>query len=235
MPSKPEWATAPLKRFLAQNIEFKMLLVASMQGIRTLRRTSGLDADLTTLAANEFDKGYPLLNAHALVGLWGAFEAMIDDLLVGFLVNEPASLRNETFAKLKIPQAVRVLEKDEQMRWLIAKFRLTIGKRRGVDRVELLLTPFGLSGAVDADIKQEILGMHHIRNVLVHRASIADRRVVEGCPWLHLTVGEPILVNIDMFKTFSSAMDRYVLEVVHRVNDKFGIDTRTRAKPLPTS
>ena len=41
--------------------------------------------------------------------------------------------------------------------------------------------------------------MHDIRNVLVHRASKADRRIDEGCPWMKLTMGQQIVVNTEMF------------------------------------
>src|SRR6266849_830444 len=49
------------------------------------------------------DAGFPLLHAHDLVGLWGAFEAAVEDCLVGILINEPDLLRSDAFSRLRIP------------------------------------------------------------------------------------------------------------------------------------
>ena len=121
------------------------------------------------------------------------------------------------------------------MRYLLVEFERAMRRLFGVDRVEQLLQPFGLMGSVEADVKRDIREMHFVRNVIVHRASTADRRIVEGCPWMKLTIGQRIVLGTDMYIRDDKAISGYCTEIVHRINAKFGIDSRMKTvKAFPT-
>jgi hypothetical protein len=248
----PEWAKAPLTRFLDHCEESHRLLHMSMQGICGLR---GIPQALEVLeetrreddpvpegdararlkearerakfAEAEIERGFPLLHAHALIGLWASFEAAIEDVLVAFLMNQSEILQHEAFAKLRVPLCeFEMLEKDERMRFLISEFERNQGlsRKHGVDRFEVVLAPFGLSGAVDPEIKKKVREMHFIRNVLVHRAGIADRRLVQGCPWLGLQVGQSVIITHEAAVGYENALGKYLVKLIHRLRLKFGVD-----------
>src|ERR1022692_3432671 len=137
----PNYAADPLRAYLHYWDESSGLLYMSMQAIGALRGMPRLikalkafpsheDQEATSkvyvtveeatrraeFAQKEFDAGFPLLHAHTLVGLWGALEVAIDDLLVGILTNEPTLLQNDSFAKIRVPLAdFEMLEKEERM------------------------------------------------------------------------------------------------------------------------
>jgi hypothetical protein len=184
---------------------------------------------IADFAQSEVDKGFPILHAHALVGLWGTIEVMVEDLIIAFLINEDALLKRDAFSKVRIPLAdFEGLEKEERMRLLVVELERASGLNRkfGVDRFESLLGPIDLSGTVEPDIRKEVRALHHIRNIVVHRASVADRRMVEGCPWLNLQIGEKVVVTHDVINRSNKALVGYVVELIHRVGDRFGVDTR---------
>jgi hypothetical protein len=213
--AKPEWAMAPINRFLAQSLELRQLFLVTMQAMALLpqipkvhevmRRSSKDSAkrkalvlhsvdpaeDAVTFAIKEAGNDYSRLSAQAAIGLWAAFEVMIEDLVVAFLMNDPSTLSNEIFSKIKLPLAqFELFDKEERMRFLFTEFEKGVATgKHGVKRVEMLLQPFGLTGVVEPETARLIRELHFVRNVLVHRASIADRRIVEGCPWLKLTIG----------------------------------------------
>jgi hypothetical protein len=80
-------------------------------------------------------------------------------------------------------------EKDERMRLLIQELQRS-QYQYGTGSFEHVLNQFQLSGKVDPRIKQTIWEMLNIRNVIIHRGSVADRRLVEGCPWMELKIGQ---------------------------------------------
>ena len=54
------------------------------------------------LAQHEIDTGFPLLFSHATVALWSFLELMLRATVVSWLRNEPKTMQNEIFAKLRV-------------------------------------------------------------------------------------------------------------------------------------
>jgi len=249
--SYPAWPVAAIRRFLDYVEQNERLLHLSMQGISQLQALPGiveaianfeqggpqergeknrvsldLSKTIASFAQNEVTSGFPLLHAHTLIGTWGAFEAAIEDTLVSFLLNKPELLQQESFAKLRIPLAdFELLEREERMRFLIAELERSqgFGRKIGIEKCEALLEPLGLSGPVDRDIKKDVREMNHVRNVLVHRASIADRRLIEGCPWLNLKTGELISVKHEDLVRYERALCTYVTALIYRILARLGV------------
>ena len=70
--------------------------------------------------------------------------------------------------------------------------------------------------------------MHHIRNVIVHRASLADRRLVQNCPWLGLKLGDKVLVTHQSLGAYGEALAKYVLTILERACLRYGVDLKKR-------
>jgi len=177
-------------------------------------------------ARKEREAGFPLLHAHALVGAWGAWEAAIEDTLIAILLKEEDLLRGEAFSKVRIPLAEFELLDKEGIRRLIEELNRGqgIGRGQGVEGSETLLNLVGLSGAVDSQIRKTIWEMHHIRNVIVHRRSVADRRLVQACPWLNLQVGDQVVVSHDAFGSYYGALHEYLMIIVRRLGVKYDVN-----------
>ena len=175
-------------------------------------------------ANSEIERGFPALHAHAVVAIWGALEASIEDLLVAWVLNKPEVLQNEAFAKLKVSLGDFLwLEREEQARLLIRELERASSQRRGIERFESLLQAIGQSGSIDEGVRKSLFEMFQVRNVLVHRAGSADRRIAEACPWLNLTVGAPVLLDHQAFRRYVSSVDAYIANVMERVFEPFGI------------
>lgn len=178
-------------------------------------------------AAKEIKDGFPLLNAHALVGLWSALESAVEDALVGTLMNEKELLKSEAFAKLRIPLAeYDVLEQDERMRLLIQELRRghPLEQTQGVDGMERLLGYMNLSGQVDPEVKKTMWEMQNVRNVIVHRGSIVDRRLMKNCPWLPFKLGEPLTVSYKDLHRYDMALHEYLFEIIRRLGLKYNVE-----------
>jgi hypothetical protein len=63
-----------------------------------------------------------------------------------------------------------------------------------------------------------------IRNVIMHRGGIADRRIVAACPWLGLAAGDEVIITRGRCELYGWAANSYVAELISRVNERFGLD-----------
>jgi hypothetical protein len=250
----PAYAMAPLKAFLKYLASTMQLLNVSMQGISVLigmpafvellavplRATLTHDwkeeeyeASLTkareaaAFAEAESKAGFPFFHEFVLVGLWGAMEAMVEDLVVALISNEPVLLGNEHFSKIKIPLAdYEQLDGEHRMRFLVTELQRTLRttQRQGINAFEPLLDCVGLSGEVNEPAKKSFWEMNHLRNVIVHRRSLADRTFIDACPWFALKIGERISITAENMDRYPTMLAGYGLDMVYRMAKRFDVE-----------
>jgi hypothetical protein len=245
----PAYVADPLQGFLDYWKESTDLLHATMRGISTLRAMPKIQAilmkvkdsqeseeenkklaqtkDVAEFAKRECELGFPLMHAHTVVGCWGAIETTVEDVVVGILMNEPEVLRSDTFSRIRIPLAeFEVLDKEQRMRVLITELSRNSagGRKQGLAGFEAILASVHLDGAVDETIKKTIWEMHHVRNVIVHRGSLADKRLVDNCPWMDLKIAKKVTVSHQMLAQYGEALARYIVLLLKRACGRYGID-----------
>jgi hypothetical protein len=253
----PNYSSESLRRFMDEWNEDSHLLHLCMRGIRVLSgmpnifsalietdpepqnqeqkeklKKNLIEAKLEAeMAENEEKRDYPLLHAHTLVACWASFEAAIEDTVVKVLLNEPHCLKNKTFARTRISLAEFQAADDEgRIRYLLAEICRSPGRKQGIDFFETQLACVDLTGPVDEDVKKSIWEMHHIRNVIVHRASCVDSKLVEACPWLDLKIGQKLSVSHKMVGVYGRALCDYTLTIAHRLGKRYGVDIETRIR-----
>jgi len=257
----PDWALDPFERLLDHIQQAAQLLDLSMRGISVLRAmpqalqaiakaeppsdVADHQAQLdraqqeADLAQSEVEAGFPLLHAQATISLWGDLENALRTFLATWLSNEPTARNVESVHKLKVCLGeYESMDPDERCYYIVDRLEQDIESRnrRGVERFESLLGAFGLAGPLDKRLKRDLLELYHVRNVLVHRRGVADRKFVQACPWLHLSAGEQVTVSHESYAKYHHAVAAYVLELIVRVAGRFGF-TRSeliQEAPSPT-
>jgi len=245
----PDYAFNPLRRCLDSVFITNRLLHLSVNGLQIISNrpqmvqrvidltaqagqevSAELNSDLENATADaaftrtERDNDFPLLHAYTLVGQWGALEAGIEDMLVGILVNEPKVLEKDDFAKVKIPMSkYELLDKEERMRFLLSEVQRaqSSGIAQGVNTFENVLQVFELSGSVEEDVRIGLWEMNHMRNVLVHRDSRADLRLIQACPSINLKVGDRVLITHERYGYYSNILIDYVRLVICRLGKRY--------------
>jgi len=243
----PNWALDPFERLLDHMQQAAQLLDLSTRGISVLRAMpqalqalakaeppsdaataqAGLDRaqKAAELARTEVDTGFPLLHAQATISLWSDLENALRTFLATWLSHEPTASSIEPIQKLKVCLGeYESMDSDERCYYIVDRLEQEIESRnrRGVDRFEALLAAFGFKSPLDKRVKRDLLELYHVRNVLVHRRGVADRRLVQACPWLHLSAGEQITVTPESYHKYLHAVGIYVLELIVRVAGRFG-------------
>lgn len=74
----------------------------------------------------------------------------------------------------------------------------------------------GLGGSVAEKTRKSILELQQMRNVIVHRASVVDRRLLRLCPWLTLSVGDTLQLGYDKYNEYREAASEYGLTLLNR-------------------
>lgn len=247
--SIPDYASGPIRRAFDSLVTSLELLHISMRGIGTVSNYPKMDERLIELtiqagkevtdklresleeskrlasfADRESTHGFPFLHAFATVAAWGTLEVTVEDTLLGILFNEPEVLRQEEIAKIRIPLAkYEALDKEERMRLILQELARgqAISTGQGVSAFENLLGLFGLSGEVEDSVKKSLWEMNHVRNIIVHRDSLADQRFVQACPWMNSKPGDRVLIDHNRFGGYLDAVAAYLKTLQQRLEKRY--------------
>lgn len=170
---------------------------------------------------------YSLLYAYATVGLWSALEACIGDYLVGLILNNPRIRKLEQFGKVRISLAeFELLSEEERSRYLLDELERDVRSfhQPGIARFETIFQILGLAGKVDELVKRKIypsttrnlLELFYVRNLIVHRDGIVDRKFLKACPWLKLKAGRKLKIHDEDYWRYLMAANKYIALVLER-------------------
>lgn len=169
------------------------------------------------LAAGEVAADLPLIHSSASVLMWGALEAAFRDFLVRWLVTYPSARLVQEFNNIRVRLTeYESFSGEDKMRYLlgILERELAAALKPGVGRFECLLKPFGIHPNITTQERRDICELAAIRNVIVHRAGIADARLLELCPWLNQQIGNPVLVGREAFLRYVEATSNYAASLI---------------------
>jgi hypothetical protein len=252
-PLVPPGTMDPFSDFLNHSQQLSYLLELSVRGISSIRampqviraiakaeddhahptgkRLTDLAnaTKLAELAQQEVDAGFPLLHEQAAISMWSSLEATVKECLAQWITREPSAKQKDKLKKIKISYAdYESMAPDDRAYYIVDMLEREVAApfKQGVTRFEVLLQIFGLDGPVEENVGKTIFELNAVRNVLVHRRGIADRRFVEACPWLGLTVGERLKVDRVAIARYGEATSKYIYTLILRVGDFYGADLR---------
>jgi hypothetical protein len=167
------------------------------------------------------------LHSLAYIRLCTALEVVVDAVLVSVLSDTDGWDQLPMVSGLKVAK-VDVLSLlrssvDQQVRFVAEEIKRGIGAplKSGIGRFESVLNAVGMSGSVPPEVRDAILQLVEVRNAVVHRDGVADRRLVDKVPGLGFKVGETIQISRVEFAIASTAAIWYILELRRRASAMF--------------
>ena len=182
------------------------------------------------IADNLIQREFSTLRAHLLIGLWGALEALIFELVVVFLKEKPQLIKSEQLSKVRVPLNV-IAETDKDLR--VARMvdeslqQLRINLIAAPGRFEAALDLVGLGGAVSDQLRKNLFETGQARNLIVHRISIVDRHFAQSCPWLAAQVGTRFEMGTARYTLYAAAITEYTSLLYERVRASVENASRT--------
>jgi len=237
----PAWAVDPFKDHLSHLKATGKLLELSTMGISSIRAmpdmaraiifADGDESDdakekierakeYAKFAQEEVDAGFPQLYADATIGLWTSLESTIREFFRRWVANRESARNLKCIASIRVTIGEwESLSLDERPAFIIDHLeRATAANlKQGIGRFECILTEFGLGGAVDDDNRRELFELQKVRNVLVHNRGIADRQLIESCPWMDLSIGKNVRVKPCCYSRYAVAVNDYCANIIHRL------------------
>ena len=206
-------------------------ILSKLDSMDPTKDVPSVDRDLAVktnaeIARRELDAEFPLLHAQSLVGLWGAFECLVEDVFTSRLAQDPTLVSAEPFAKIKLPASILLMRDGFDVHQVIlSEFSRNVGfdLSQGATRFERLLIPVGLGGEVPDELRDMIFEAQQIRHVWAHRAGIADAKFVERCPGLGTSVGARIDLGNAEFSRYMAALQAYGLIILNRYRHLCGL------------
>jgi hypothetical protein len=180
-------------------------------------------------AKKEIKEGFPLLCAHSLVGLWGAFEAAVDDFLSIWLEAHPANLTEAGSIRLRVSASdLLVPIEQDRVRLVLAELArsLSVEARIGASRFEAILSRVGLSGEVPETVRHQILEMQQVRHIWAHRGGRPDGVFQSRCPWMEPDPNGRIKVDVERLNNYGAATVQYAIDVENRALRQHGFENR---------
>jgi len=205
-----------------------------LQSASQLLKSSGVtDQDDWINRVIKIAKGEDALNSifkQSTVVLWSSLEAFVNDFLILWLKNVPSALKSDDIVRIKISIAqYNQMNDEERLQYILdmLKQSLNVPNKQGINGFEALLQVFDLTGSIDRDISRDLYELSHIRNVIVHRRSIADKRLIDACPWLNLSIGDRVIVDSAIHLRHVNAVKEYIKTMFQRVTEFFSSGTTT--------
>jgi hypothetical protein len=179
------------------------------------------------IAEAEIERGFPLLHSHSVMGMWGALEAMIDDLAASWMGHNPSVLSEPSIAKIRIPFAeFQSMEQSDRLRFLVTELKrdLRSDLKSGATKFESLLKVLGLGGPVDKRIRDVLFETQQLRNVIAHRGGIADRKLIASCPQFNYSIGDRVEIDSALFVRIENGFLMYSVVIVNRCRAIHGLN-----------
>ena len=184
------------------------------------------------LARAEEENGCPAINAQALIGLYSALDALIQQLPdalrdLPFLVrlDEAEKQAPEIEGRLT-PELRKELIKQLQKLQEVPKLRQL--EKKGTARYERRLRGVGLGfqRPIPDGLDQALREIGVIRDLLIHRAGRMDQEALDRASSLADSYqnGDLIRLSDEDYRTYSGAIRWYGAEVIHRVYGRSVLD-----------
>jgi uncharacterized protein YutE (UPF0331/DUF86 family) len=182
------------------------------------------------LAQIERRNGHPHANAQALISMYSALDALIEDFAPALRALQAKLISRSLFqrAASSSPELESALT-DDQREQMLKALESVIDEKlpklsklagSGPSRYENLLKPLGLGEPADRlipdDLREALTELGALRDVLVHRAGRVDAKALKQAPTLSQEEGQFVRLRDEDYRKYSAAVRCYAAEVFFR-------------------
>lgn len=182
---------------------------------------------LAEVARREIDEDHPLLNALATVYCWSILDSFIRDYLALWITRRPSSRKVEPLQRIRIYFGeYESLNPHERNHYIIGRMaeELGVNRKHGLYRFRLLLEPFGLSFKLSNNLERDLIELQNVRNIIVHRNGLVDRRFQDACPWIKQNIGSKIIIDTQQNMAYYLAANAVIVNLIYEVGSIYGVD-----------
>lgn len=161
---------------------------------------------------------FALLHAHSLMGLWGALEAAIEDLVCTRLMENPELLTGAVFSRLKLPVSALAMSDWDRARTIVYALQKDLATEAsiGAGQFDKLLRAVDIDGGHSARVRRNFVLAQQYRHLVAHRGGRADQKFMKACPQVNVALGERVHLSSSDFNEIVIAIGIYTVTVMNR-------------------
>jgi hypothetical protein len=180
----------------------------------------------------EIANEYPFVHAATLVSMYGALDALVEELVPGAQQIIALSLFDSLQGRLTDEQRalwdeVPVERRDALQQAIVDVVAQQLPQKpkrpggKGADRYEAVLARANLQTVPDRpipdDLEEALAELGALRDVLVHRGGRVDAQALCEAPTLRYKDGEFVRLGRDDYRCYSAAVRAYGIDVTQRI------------------
>ena len=176
-------------------------------------------------AKEQRENDFPVIFSHNLIANWGAFEVCMEDVVVAILINDNEAIKKIYAAGIKYKITSNGSLSEDDARNIYRKMEYKFRKDFDViGAFEKKLSLFNLNGDIDSDLGATLCKINSIRNCLLHRSGIIDKKAVDQAPSLKPFLDKKVHISRTDFDKYFRTMVDYLSVLFKRIG-KLGIAT----------
>lgn len=151
-----------------------------------------------------------------------------NDLLVALVGADKSFLSGDAVQKTKVSVAqFEAMTPAERVEYLVDALKRDLNARfkRGIMQFESVLELFFLSGWIDEPMKRAFIEFSAVRNLIVHRRSVIDRRFLDACPWIAAMPGTKLNASQRLSMKYTAYAALYAGVIQERVASRYEVRT----------
>lgn len=176
-------------------------------------------------AKEQRENDFSVIISHNLIANWAAFEACMEDVVLAILINDNEAIKKISDAGIKYKITSNDSLSEDDARNIYHKMENKFRKDFDViGAFEKKLSLFNLDGDIDSDLRATLCEINSIRNCLLHRSGIIDKKAVDQAPSLKPFLDKKVHISRrDLDKCFRAMVD-YLSVLLERIG-KLGTAT----------
>jgi hypothetical protein len=186
-------------------------------------------------------EGYTIFK-FSLTFYWAEIESFMDAFLKSWLTHQAPPSTLPIFEKISFTQSVREFEqlsvrgfeqlsRSEVMTLYVQSLKVKVRKGSEIKTFFAALDNVGLDkcdGKEKKRLERVITELQQIRNVMVHKSGIVDKRMITACPWLEMNpkveIDKLYPLNIEVMQSHASNSFAFLQHVTNRLERYFPED-----------
>ncbi|MBZ5647951.1 MAG: hypothetical protein LAN37_12095 [Acidobacteriia bacterium] len=182
---------------------------ANLPGLTSLKSDP---LDLTVFLRTEVTNGFPTVHMHSAVAMFAAWESIMSEVLVGWLLKHPEIVQKQVFAKVRIKFVdYTAMEPRERMRHLLSEVKRELPRSSSqFGTFKSLAAECDLPFPDNESDRRNLLELCAVRNATVHHSGIADSKFRAQAPWTNWKEGEKIRLSTDDVSRYGNAVMFFV-------------------------
>ena len=193
----------------------EVLLKAVTNNTQITEAPPSTESMWTTWSKELIAKDLHAIHVPGIIALWASLEVAVEDTATLVLVNDLQSLDDAVLAGFKLPSGFTKPPGESYARRVFARMeQVSRGTRSIAEAYAHILQVLGVSTSVAPEDFETLAELNYVRNCILHRGGVVDRRVTEEAPNSGLAVGDFVHIAEERYLRYYKSVGSFAQQML---------------------